>query len=179
MNARPAVVIRAPERDDAPRLVAIERASFSDPWPLRSFEDLCGGDAADCCVAEVAGEVVGYWVGRRIDDEAELANIAVATEWRGQGIGERLLLDFLATVGAGERTTVFLEVRASNVAALRLYQASGFEPLARRKGYYSKPEEDAIVMARRPRPLAADSPSPPDDDGPTAAQSPADRPRAD
>lgn len=165
MNAPPAVVIRAPEPDDAPRLVAIERASFSDPWPLRSFEDLCAGDAADCCVADVAGAVVGYWVGRRIDDEAELANIAVAAEWRGQGIGQRLLLDFLATVGAGERTTVFLEVRASNVAALRLYQTFGFEALARRKGYYSKPEEDAIVMARRPQPLPTADGSRPADAG--------------
>lgn len=157
------MIIRAPEPDDAARLVAIERACFTDPWPLRSFEDLCRADAADCAVAEVEGEVVGYWVGRRIDDEAELANLAVAPERKGEGIGRRLLYDFLDAVGGRERTIAFLEVRASNEPALRLYQAFGFQALDRRKGYYSRPVEDAIVMARRPGPLppARDLPSAP------------------
>lgn len=161
MKARPVVVVRAPDADDAARLVAIERACFTDPWPLRSFEELCRAESADCGVAELAGEVVGYWVGRRIDDEAELANLAVAPERQGEGIGRRLLYDFLETVGGRERTIVFLEVRASNATALRLYQAFGFQALDRRKGYYSKPVEDAIVMARRPGPLppAGDLPS--------------------
>jgi ribosomal-protein-alanine N-acetyltransferase len=110
----------------------------------------------------VDGEVVGYWVGRRIDDEAELANFAVAPERQGQGIGRRLLYDFLDAAGGQDRTVVFLEVRAGNVGALQLYRAFGFEELDRRKGYYAKPVEDAIVMARRPGPLPAvrDLPSP-------------------
>lgn len=153
VRMRPIVVIRAPEPDDAARLVAIERACFTDPWPLRSFEELCRAEAADCAVAEVKGEVVGYWVGRRIGDEAELANLAVAPSRQGDGVGRRLLYDFLDVVGGRERTIVFLEVRASNAPALRLYQAFGFQALDRRKGYYSKPVEDAIVMARRPGPL--------------------------
>jgi ribosomal-protein-alanine N-acetyltransferase len=94
------------------------------------------------------GQVVGYWVGQRIDDEAELANLAVAPEARGQGIGRLLLDDFIKTVGGLARTTIFLEVRASNATAIRMYLTAGFAELTRRKGYYSRPVEDALVMAR-------------------------------
>lgn len=153
MSDAPKVLIRAAAPDDVGALVAIERACFSDPWPVRAFEELCAGDGADCWVAEVGGEPVGYWVGRRIDDEAELANFAVAPARRGQGIGRRLLYDFLVAAGGAASTVAFLEVRPSNAAALRLYRAFGFEELARRKDYYSRPVEDAIVMARRPGPL--------------------------
>jgi len=148
MSGPAAVVIRAPVRDDAGRLFQIERACFPDPWPAHSFVELCDGSRPDCWVAERAGSVIGYWVGRRIDDEAELANLAVAPEARGQGIGRLLLDDFIKAVGGYARTRIFLEVRESNAPAIALYRTFGFAEIARRKAYYSKPVEDALVMAR-------------------------------
>lgn len=147
----PKIVIRAVRPQDEAACIAIERASFADPWSDESFARLVGAQRDHIRVAEVEGTVAGYWIGSRIDDEAELANLAVDPSRRREGVGGQLLDHFLRHVGAHERTTVFLEVRASNVGAQELYMQRGFEALHRRKGYYSAPTEDAVVMVRVPR----------------------------
>ena len=88
----------------------------------------------------------GFVVVRLEGDDAELYNIAVAAENRRQGIGRRLLA--LALKEAAERGAerVFLEVRASNTAARRLYAQNGFEMIGVRPGYYERPKEDAVMM---------------------------------
>lgn len=144
------IIIRPPVPEDFEAMVAIEEASFSDPWEPPNFRSLVTAPAEHCRVAEREGKLLGYWVGSRIDDEAELANLAVNPDVRRAGVGAKLLENFLDHVGAADRTTVFLEVRASNTAAQKLYTWYGFVELARRKGYYTKPDEDATVMARRP-----------------------------
>jgi ribosomal-protein-alanine N-acetyltransferase len=144
------VIVRSPRSEDFDAIVAIEQASFSDPWEPANFRRLVAPPAEHCRVAELEGRVVGYWIGSRIDDEAELANLAVDPNVRRVGVGALLLEDFLRHVGAVARTTVFLEVRASNAPAMVLYRRFGFVELARRKGYYTKPIEDAAVMARKP-----------------------------
>lgn len=145
------IVIREARPQDEAACIAIERASFDDPWNVESFTRLVTVQREHIRVAEWDGAVVGYWIGSRIDDEAELANLAVDPTRRRGGVGGRLLDHFLKQVGAHERTTVFLEVRASNVGAQELYMQRGFEAIHRRKGYYSHPTEDAVVMVRVPR----------------------------
>jgi ribosomal-protein-alanine N-acetyltransferase len=144
------ITLRVPVSSDAAALIAIENACFTDPWEDESFQRLADNHEGNCRVAELDGRVVGYWIGSRIDDEAELANLAVDPALQRGGIGRALLEDFLTHVGAPQGTTVFLEVRASNTPAIQLYRRYGFTDLARRTGYYMHPEEDALVMARRP-----------------------------
>lgn len=144
------LIIRAPRPEDFEAIVAIEQASFADAWEPENFRSLVTPPAEHCRVAERDGKLLGYWIGSRIDDEAELANLAVDPTLRRAGVGAKLLQDFLDHVGALEGTTVFLEVRVSNAPAIALYRRYGFAELARRKAYYQKPEEDAAVMARRP-----------------------------
>ncbi len=144
------VTLRQARDADRAAISAIERASFTDAWPDHSFLELLSRNPEMLWVAEVAGQVIGYWVGRRIGDEAELQNLAVHPEWRGQGIGRRLLEDFIEAVGGDVDTVIFLEVRMSNRAAIALYEAFGFREIDRRKGYYARPAEDALVMARDP-----------------------------
>lgn len=147
----PGLVIREARPQDEAACIAIERASFADPWHDENFTRLVTVQREHIRVAEQDGVVVGYWIGSRIDDEAELANLAVDPSRRRGGVGGQLLDHFLQHVGAHQRTTVFLEVRASNVGAQELYLRRGFEAIHRRKGYYSQPIEDAVVMVRVPR----------------------------
>ena len=94
-----AVMIRAPRPADYAAMVAIEEACFSDPWEASNFQQLANSTGEHCRVAERDGQVVGYWVGTRIDDEAELANLAVDPSIRRAGVGARLVEDFLDQVG--------------------------------------------------------------------------------
>ncbi len=92
------------------------------------------------------GGVWGYICMMHVLDEAEVVRIGVVPPYRGLGLGERLLREGIARcaeMGAGE---INLEVRQSNTAARALYEKLGFLPVGRRKNYYSKENEDAILM---------------------------------
>jgi ribosomal-protein-alanine N-acetyltransferase len=94
------------------------------------------------------GDVLGYSVTWFVSDESEIANLAVAPAARRGGVGA-LLLDMVlaASESAGARA-IFLEVRESNNAARRLYASRDFTVVGRRKEYYRRPVEDALVMRR-------------------------------
>lgn len=154
MSAR--VSLRAAEEADLPAILSIERIAFADPWTADAFRSMLGQAHVMTTVAVEAGAVVGYSVAWAVGDEAELANLAVAPARRGEGIGGRLLDHLLATLDAQGGANVYLEVRDSNAAAQALYRSRGFTAAGRRKAYYRKPAEDAVVMRRaRAEPPAA------------------------
>ena len=94
------------------------------------------------------GCVGGFLAARHAAREWELENIVVSPEFRGRGIGAELLSAWLTRVRARGSSSVFLEVRESNVAARRLYEKAGFRQTGRRKLYYSDPAEDAILYSQ-------------------------------
>ncbi len=136
------------ERAMLPRLVEIERASFPDPWSPAMLESELDARFSRFYAAEEDGTVLGYCILRLIFGEGEIFNIAVAPEQRGRGVGEALLRHALAAA-AGEADCVFLEVRESNGPARSLYEKLGFTFTGRRRGYYLKPREDALLMTFR------------------------------
>lgn len=139
---------------DIEAVAIIEAASFSDAWPARAFLELLPRPYARLRVAhDHGGLLLGYCVLLRAADEGEIANIACAPAARRRGVGAALLDDALRAADADGAQTVYLEVRASNVAARALYTGHGFEVVGRRRGYYQHPTEDALVM-RRTRPDA-------------------------
>jgi [ribosomal protein S18]-alanine N-acetyltransferase len=142
------VTVRPARRGDVARVWAIERASFADPWSERSFRELLGQPHVyfRVLVDEASDEPVGYVVAWFVVSEAEIANVAVAPEARGRRLGGRLLDDVLAAARSRGVREAFLEVRDSNVAARALYESRGFRAVGRRRGYYARPVEDAIVM---------------------------------
>jgi ribosomal-protein-alanine N-acetyltransferase len=133
--------------EDIGRVLEIERESFRTPWPPDAYtHELRENRLATYIVARVEETLVGYagmWI---ILDEAHITTIAVDPRYRGQHIGERLLVGLIdAAVDRGARWMT-LEVRRSNVTAQALYKKYGFREIGTRKGYYSDNREDAIVM---------------------------------
>ncbi len=153
MVARPPVRLRIEPMtlDDLPAVHAIERASFTTPWPDDAYRsELRTNRLATYVVARAGDEVVGFaglWL---MVDEAHVTTFAVDPAWRRRGIGEHLLvalLDVSIARGAREAT---LEVRLSNVAARRLYEKYGFRPVGLRPRYYTDNGEDALIMTTEP-----------------------------
>jgi ribosomal-protein-alanine N-acetyltransferase len=140
------VTVRPATRADLDRIAEIEQQAFSDAWSRRSFEGLLGDHRVYFCVATVAGRVEGYVVAWFVAGEGELANLAVASDARRRGVGAALLD---AAIDAGRERSIgslYLEVRDSNVGARTLYASRGFATVGRRRGYYRKPVEDALVL---------------------------------
>lgn len=142
------VAVRAATLDDVPGIHALEAVAFSDPWTPGSFRAMIAQPHVLATVAEREGAIVGYCIAWAIGDEAELVNLCVAPALRGTGLGGRLLDGLLVTLDGRGGATVYLEVRDSNEAAQALYRGRGFVAAGRRKGYYRRPIEDAVVMRR-------------------------------
>lgn len=145
------VLLRKMTLDDLEQVVAIDQASFSLPWPPRSFQfELTDNPASRCLVADLDGRVVGMLVGWLIVDEIHIATIATHPDFRKQGIGEKLLLHTLQSAKADGAVSSFLEVREGNDAAIMMYRKLGYVESGRRAGYYKDNGEDAILMNLEP-----------------------------
>ena len=139
-------MIRRATESDIPKIVEIEKVSFSDPWDKQLFLDAIDPKDKYLMIAESGKEVQGYIVFEKILDEGHITNLAVGGEHRKKGIAAGLVgyvLDLAKKLGIRE---IFLEVRESNEAAKSLYSKFGFREIGRRKGYYPKANEDALVL---------------------------------
>jgi ribosomal-protein-alanine N-acetyltransferase len=135
---------------DLNEVVQIERASFADPWTEESFRRLLDGHSA---IFQVIGyppdrDVGGYVIAFAVGEDAELLNIAVHPEHRGKGLAGQMLDAVIIELGSRGVRNAFLEVRESNSAARSLYKSRGFTEIGRRRNYYRRPVEDALVMRR-------------------------------
>lgn len=134
-------------KERLPAVAALEQVCFpADPWSEELFRAALDNPNTSILLAEGEdGALLGYAVLSVILDEGNLDNIAVAPEARRRGVADALL-DVLTGFGREHLSTLMLEVRASNVAAIALYKKHGFAAVGRRKNYYEAPREDAILM---------------------------------
>ncbi len=142
------MIIRTMQLADVKAIAELEIVCFSDPWSENSIASELENRLSYWLVAEEAGKVVGYVGSQSVLDGADMMNLAVAPEFRRQGIGEALvnaLVDHLRQKGI---IALLLEVRASNTPAIGLYQSLGFEQVGRRPKYYHHPREDALIMRK-------------------------------
>ena len=143
-----ATLIRSMRGTDLPRVMEIELASFTMPWSEATFRGLLRRTDADIYVADMLGAVAGYAVFWAVTDQGELGNVAVAAEYRGRGLGRKLVEVVLERAAERGVREIFLEVRRSNEGAQNLYRTFGFFEVGKRKNYYLEPVEDALIMKR-------------------------------
>jgi [ribosomal protein S18]-alanine N-acetyltransferase len=151
----PGVHIRRMTPADILAVVGIEQSVQGAPhWPRSRYEEalLVGSPRPRIAlVASLSGteEIAGFVIANLIAPEAELETIAVAWRTQRQGIGRRLLHGLVAELREQAVTTLYLEVRASNAPAIRLYEQENFKQIGVRARYYTDPEEDAVLMLLR------------------------------
>jgi ribosomal-protein-alanine N-acetyltransferase len=141
--------------DQIDAVLAVEEACFTNPWTRAMYlAELENHGVSFCYLAKDAasGGVIGFCSFWRVLDELHINNLAVLPEQRRTGVAT-FLLDYVLKEGAalGARRAT-LEVRRSNDAARLLYERFGFSVAGTRKGYYTKPAEDALVLWREPLP---------------------------
>jgi ribosomal-protein-alanine N-acetyltransferase len=145
------ITIEPMKKSDIDQVLEIEQASFSQPWSRNLFlsefrspliSKLLVSLAGDAPSRQVTGYIV-YWV---VGDEMHILNLAVAPAWRRRGIARALVVAGIRHAHKKGAARAFLEVRASNREAQKLYSSMGFTGTFIRRDYYDLPVEDAVVM---------------------------------
>mgnify|MGYP003579059035 CR=1 FL=1 len=135
-----------PEVRDA--ILALESASFSNPWTPETFDVMLSSPASRVYVARSGDDAIvafcACWV---FEDEIHINTIAVRQDRRRQGIASALMKHVFLSTGARRAT---LEVRRSNAAAIALYEKLGFQVKAIRPKYYENPNEDGLILWLNP-----------------------------
>ena len=137
------------EEKDLACVLEIEHLSFPNPWHESTFRGEIQNRPISfplVIVHETLGRVIGYIIFWAIGEDVQINNIAVHPDFRRLGIGERALRHAIAEVKFRGARLITLEVRPSNTAAMTLYKKLGFKLMGIRKGYYTLPPEDAIVL---------------------------------
>lgn len=142
------LIIRDAEPGDIPALERLERECFSMPWTSEQLTAQLPDGSHRFVVAQRGDKVLGYVGMMFVLDEGYISNVATAPEARRQGIGRALISALLKQAEALELSFMTLEVRESNEPAKALYAGQGFVPVGRRRDYYQRPKEDAILMTK-------------------------------
>lgn len=141
--------IRKMVPEDIPAVYEIECRSITPPWTKQGFVDALANENAVFYVAEHLEKkhILGYCGMYFAADEGEITNVAVHPDYRKQGVADQIIAAILQDGVQKGLTQIFLEVRASNAPAQKLYEKHGFKGQGVRKNFYRDPKEDAIVMA--------------------------------
>lgn len=137
------------EDADAIQAVAdLEQDVFQDAWSRKEVESTVGQKHSVCAVAKEGQEILGYYLCYCVLDECEIARIAVNQKDRRKGIGQSLFSHLLQLCGERNVSKILLDVRESNLPAIRFYEKNGFIKDGIRKNYYAgEKSENAILMS--------------------------------
>ena len=131
---------------DAKYIAEIEQYCFSTPWTEKQVKS-CDNSTV-FFLAKADGKTVGYGGMYTVLDEGYITNIGVMPDYRRRGIGAKLVSKLIDYSVRNSLSFLSLEVRVSNIAAIKLYDSFGFKEVGKRKNFYSNPKEDALIMTR-------------------------------
>jgi ribosomal-protein-alanine N-acetyltransferase len=136
--------------DDVDAVMHLENQVYQFPWTDRIFKD-CIRVGYDCWLAHLENTVVAYAVISVAAGESHMLNLSVTENHQGEGIGKKFI-EFLLNIARNKRAQIMmLEVRPSNVRAIKCYNSAGFNEIGCRKDYYPAPngKEDALLFAKQ------------------------------
>ena len=141
--------VRIAKSSDLDDIYELDMQTFAMPWSKEALSyDILENDNAFVIVAEYESEFAGYADIWTVLDEADLNSIAVRVDFRRKGIGDAIMLAMTEMLSANGVATINLEVRVSNMPAIKLYKKYGFNECGVRPGYYLDNGEDALIMKR-------------------------------
>ena len=129
-------------------IAELEKICFSDPWSENSVASELKNPLSLWLVAVEGDRLAGYIGSQSVEGEADVMNVAVHPDFRRRGIAEELCLRLVTILNERNVHNLTLEVRASNAAAIALYEKLGFTLVGRRPNYYRHPKEDAHIMRK-------------------------------
>jgi len=141
--------VRRMQLTDLPDVLRNERRGYTHPWTEGIFRD-CLRNGQECWLLMCSDQNVGHGILSVAAGESHLLNVCVHPDFQGHGFGRILVEHLLERARTGEASTIFLEVRPSNVAACELYDRLGFNEVGIRENYYPSNvgREDALVLAK-------------------------------
>lgn len=140
-----------PGPDAAASLSELDALCFEKAWPVQLYraELTSSRSVVEWCGLEAGGEPVGWLVQWIVADESQVLRVAAIPSARRHGVGRALLRRAIERAERAKCAEIVLEVGSQNQAARKLYAGCGFETIGLRKGYYSAPPDDAVVMSLR------------------------------
>ena len=142
------IEIRPMDQTHVAQIAELEKTCFSDPWSEASIASELSNPLS-CWLVAVEGErLAGYIGSQTVMGESDMMNVAVAPDYRRQGVGEKLILALVDALKERGSHWLMLEVRQSNAPARALYEKLGFVEVGRRKNYYRNPKEDALILRK-------------------------------
>lgn len=127
---------------------AISDSSLKESWSLDSIKNELSNSLATYIVGILDNKVIGFAGAWLIASEGQITNVSVSKDFRGQGIGFKIINELLKTLSSKGSKEITLEVRESNLAAQKLYEKCGFKNEGIRKNFYPD-KENAIIMWKR------------------------------
>ena len=142
------MIIETMKSSHVAQIAQLEKICFSDPWSEKSIASELNNGLAFWLTAMEGEQVAGYIGSQTVMDESDMMNVAVHPDFRRKGIAEALVNALVEALKSKGSRCLTLEVRASNVPAITLYEKLGFSEIGRRKNYYRNPREDALILRK-------------------------------